>query len=564
MPQHARRHLMTRRNVLGKTAVGGLALAGGAAIAGPLVAGADAAPSDFGYHDDGRTYVVTTGAGLVFKVDRRNGDLTSLMYKGTEYQGYGGRNSHVETGLGTSSVSIRQTGGTILVTVVHGTMHHYYAARRGENNVYMWTNKADSSITATRYIVRVRPGLFPNNLPDSWDARTDTVIEAQDVRRKPNGTTRSKHYSNQRVIDYDHVGWSTGKVGMWMVRSNHEKASGGPFYRSLMRHHYEDGAGLYEILYYGENQTEPMRFGLQGPYVLAFTDGAAPSPALRHDRIDTSWVDGLGLAGWVGRSGRGRVAGVGIAGRDSAYAYTVGFSNAEAQYWTEADPATGRFTSPYMLPGTYTLTVYKEELAVHTTRVTVTAGRTTPLHTLTIGADPSRKSAIWRIGDWSGTPRGFKNASLMTTMHPSDARARPWTGAAHTVGSSKVDDFPCYQWADVNNSLKIRFKLTAQQLASGHTLNIGITTAFANGRPRIRVNDWVSALPAPAKEPMTRSLTVGSYRGNNHTYRYAVPASAWVKSPDSYQEVTLDIVSGSGGGAYLSAGVSYDVIELLP
>jgi rhamnogalacturonan endolyase len=89
--------------------------------------------------------VVGTGTDLVFKVDHRNGDLTSLVYKGTEYQGYGGRNSHVETGLGTSSVSIRKTGDTILITVVHGTMHHYYAARRGENNVYMWTNKADAS-----------------------------------------------------------------------------------------------------------------------------------------------------------------------------------------------------------------------------------------------------------------------------------------------------------------------------------------------------------------------------------------------------------------------------------
>ncbi|WP_128434988.1 rhamnogalacturonan lyase B N-terminal domain-containing protein [Streptomyces cyaneus] len=563
MPQHARRHL-TRRDALRRTAVGGLALAGGAAVAGPLVAGADAATSAFGYRDDGRAYVVDTGADLVFKVDRRNGDLTSLVYKGTEYQGYGNRNSHVETGLGASSVSIRKTGDTILITVVHGSMRHYYAARRGENNVYLWTNKADGSITATRYIVRVRPGLFPNNDPDSWDARTDTLLEAQDIRRKPNGTTRSKHYSNQRVIDYDHVGWSTGKVGMWMVRSNHEKASGGPFYRSLMRHRYEDGAGLYEILYYGENQTEPMRFGLQGPYVLAFTDGGAPADSLRHDRIDTSWVDSLGLAGWVGRSGRGRVAGVGITGRDKAYAYTVGFANAEAQYWAHADPATGRFKSPYMLPGTYTLTVYKEELAVHTTRVTVSAGRTTPLHTLAISADPSRKPAIWRIGDWSGTPRGFKNASLMTTMHPADVRARPWTGAVHTVGDSHVADFPCYQWAGINNRLKIRFKLTAQQLTSGHTLNIGITTAFANGRPRIGVNDWVSALPAPAKEPTTRSLTVGSYRGNNHTYSYAVPASAWLKSPDTYQELTLDIVSGSGGSAYLSAGVSYDVIELLP
>jgi rhamnogalacturonan endolyase len=360
------------------------------------------------------------------------------------------------------------------------------------------------------------------------------------------------------------VGWSDGEVGMWMVRGNHEKASGGPFYRSLMRHHYEDGAGLYEILYYGENQTEPMRFGLQGPYVLAFTDGGAPARSLTHDVIDTSWVDGLGLVGWVGRGGRGRVAGVGISGRSADHAYTVGFANAAAQYWAKADATTGRFISPYMLPGTYTLTVYKDELAVHTASVTVTAGKTTALHTLQITADPSRNTAIWRIGDWTGTPGGFKNASLMTTMHPSDARARPWATGVHTVGTSSPADFPCYQWADINNGLKIRFRLTRQQLASGHTLNIGITTAFANGRPRIRVNDWVSAVPAPTKEPTTRSLTVGSYRGNNHTYSYAIPASAWIKSTGAYQELTIDIVSGSGGTAYLSPGVSYDAIELVP
>jgi len=76
MPEHARRRL-TRRTVLRRTAVGGLALAGGAAVARPLVAGADAATSEYGYRDDGRAYVVGTGADLVFKVDHRNGDLTA-------------------------------------------------------------------------------------------------------------------------------------------------------------------------------------------------------------------------------------------------------------------------------------------------------------------------------------------------------------------------------------------------------------------------------------------------------------------------------------------------------
>lgn len=255
--------------------LGAAATAGSAALAGPLAESASAA--SFGYTDDGSNYVVDTGASLVFKVSKTNGDLTSLVYKGTEYQGYGGKNSHVESGLGTSTVTIAQSGSTILISVAYGTLKHYYAARSGENNVYLWTNKADTSVSATRYIVRVKAGLFLNDEPDSY-TYAPTTIESADVFEKSDGQTRSKHYSKNRVVDYDYVGWTTGSVGLWVVRSNHEKASGGPFYRSLLRHQSADGGGLYEILYYGENQTEAQRFGLQGPYVIALTDGGAPPP----------------------------------------------------------------------------------------------------------------------------------------------------------------------------------------------------------------------------------------------------------------------------------------------
>lgn len=264
-------HAVTRRAFVAGTA----AVAGSAALAGPLAGAAVAA--GFGWRDDGTNYVADTGAALVFKVSKSTGDLTSLVYKGTEYQGYGGKNSHIESGLGSSTVTLAQSGSTILISVTHGTLRHYYAARAGENHIYLWTNKADSSVSATRFILRVRAGLFLNDEPDSYTYTTST-IEASDVFAKPDGQTRSKHYSKVRVIDYDYTGWSAGGVGLWIVRSNHEKASGGPFYRSLLRHQSADGGGLYEILYYGENQTEAERYGLQGPYVIAFTDGGAPPP----------------------------------------------------------------------------------------------------------------------------------------------------------------------------------------------------------------------------------------------------------------------------------------------
>ncbi|MFF0011968.1 rhamnogalacturonan lyase B N-terminal domain-containing protein [Streptomyces sp. NPDC005374] len=543
--------------------LGTAAAAGTAALAGPLAQGASAA--GFGYTDDGSNYVVDTGANLVFKVSKTNGDLTSLVYKGTEYQGYGGKNSHIESGLGTSTVTIKQSGTTILISVAYGTLRHYYAARSGENNVYLWTNKADDSVSATRYILRVNAGKFLNDEPDSY-TYAPTTIEASDVFAKSDGQTRSKHYARARVIDYNYVGWTTGSVGLYIVRSNHEKASGGPFYRSLLRHQSADGGGLYEILYYGENQTEAQRFGLQGPYVIAFTDGGAPSSSLYPGALTTSWADSLGLSGYVPASGRGKVAGVGITGRNTAYAYTVGLANSAAQYWGSARSSDGYFSIGGVLPGTYTLTVFKGELAVYTGSVSVSAGGTTTLNSIAIPSsnDPGNASAIWRINNWDGTPSGFKNADLMTYAHPSDVRASSWTGNVVIGSGTETSAFPCYLWKDVNSGIIVYFKLTAAQAAAAHTLRIGVTTAYANGRPQVVVNDtWTSAVPSPPTQPSTRSLTVGSYRGNNYTFTYSVPASAWLTDTSAYNTLKIYVASGSGSTSFLSAGTSIDAIDLL-
>ncbi|MFF4351901.1 rhamnogalacturonan lyase B N-terminal domain-containing protein [Streptomyces sp. NPDC001530] len=555
-----KKHL-TRRRVLGASAIG--VTATGAAVAGGAGLLSSASAATFGYTDDGSNYVVDTGASLVFKVSKSTGDITSLAYKGKEYEGYGGKHSHVESGLGASTVTVKKSGSTILVKVAHGAITQWYAARSGQNSVYLWTNKADASFTATRYIVRLKPGVFPNEGSDSWIEASDTIIEAGDVWKRADGTTHSKHYSGKRTLDYDYIGFTTGSAALWLVRSHHEKASGGPFYRSLLRHSNDKGAGLYEILHYNEAQTEAERFGLQGPYVLNFTDGGAPSSSLFHANLDTSWVDGLGITGWVGKAGRGKAAGVGLKGMDAKYAYTVGFANKDAQYWAKAASVTGAFSCPGMLPGTYTLTVYKGELAVHTSEVKVTAGATTSLHSITVTGDPSAAKTIWRLGDWDGTPGEFKNAKLMTYAHPSDARASKWTGNV-TIGSgSEAASFPAYMWKGVNDGILVYFRLTAAQAAAAHTLRVGVTDAFLNGRPRVSVNDWVSAVPSAPTQPSTRSLTTGSYRGNNHVFTFNVPNSAWKSDVSQYNVLKLNIVSGSTGSAYLSPGTSFDCIDLL-
>src|SRR5581483_3862730 len=92
----------------GAVGAGALASGTGYAVLGGRQVPVSAVASGFGYTDDGTNYVISTGADLVFKVSHLNGDLTSLVYKGTEYQGYNGQNSQVESGLGASTVTISE------------------------------------------------------------------------------------------------------------------------------------------------------------------------------------------------------------------------------------------------------------------------------------------------------------------------------------------------------------------------------------------------------------------------------------------------------------------------
>lgn len=110
-----------------------------------------------------------------------------------------GKNTQVESGLGTSTVTIQEYTNPyiIKITVVYGTLKHYLFFRYGNSNVYLFTNKADDSVTVLRYIVRFPSGLFSHSTADSDYEDADTVvIEAQDVNEDTSdGYTFSKHYS---------------------------------------------------------------------------------------------------------------------------------------------------------------------------------------------------------------------------------------------------------------------------------------------------------------------------------------------------------------------------------
>jgi len=529
-------------------------------------------PSDsFGISKDANFFTVDTGAGLVFKVRRQNsngstkglGDITSMVYRGVEYQD-GLKGSQVNSGFdflytGVSAVAVDATvvdSDHIKVTVTAGNLTHYYIAQRGDAKIYMGTRftSEPDTLGLARFIVRVPFGRLPNG-PQPSDIRDNTgAIEAKDIFGMPGGETRSKHYSNKPLKDWSYIGATGTQVGIWIVRDNNEGNSGGPFYRSLLNQGTDTDQEITYIINYGEAQTEPYRPGILNTYTLVFTDGSPPSAT------DTSWFASMALAGYVAPAARGTVAGISIGGRDTAYPYTVAFSNATAQYWTEAAPGDGHFRSVGMMPGTYTMRIYKNELAVDTRSVTVEAGKTTTVDAVAIAGDPSTASAVWRIGEWDGTPVEFLNGDKVTTMHPSDVRLQPWKTADYVVGASTPGaGFPAYQWKDVNGAITVRFRLRQDQI-SDKVLRIGITTAFANGRPTVQVNNWAAPIPGASAQPSTRTLTIGSYRGNNTLFSYAVPAGAFVAGENV---LTLGIASGSGGKAYLSAGVAYDAIDLV-
>lgn len=278
-----------------------------------------------------------------------------------------------------------------------------------------------------RYIVRIPSRLLPGGPTPSDIRNTARAVESGDVFALPDGQTRSKHYSNRRLKDWPYFGATGTGVGVWMVRDNNEGSSGGPFYRSLLMQCGDDQELTY-IVNYGMAQTEAFRPGILNTYALVFTTGAAPRLP-----IDDSWLGGMGLTGYLGAGGRGRVTGVGIAGRDPKYPYTIGFANETAQYWATARAGDGYFNCPGMRPGSYAMTVYKNELGIHTGRVAVTAGGTTALNTIAIAGDPSRVAPLYRIGDWDGTPAEFLNGDKVTTMHPSDVRMGTLTPGVYTV-----------------------------------------------------------------------------------------------------------------------------------
>ncbi|KAJ9459637.1 putative rhamnogalacturonate lyase A [Diplonema papillatum] len=530
----------------------------------------EAVDAAFGYTTSSGYYQIDSGAGLVIRVRRVDagsstsiGDIMSLKYNGVEYQ-LQNKGTHLASGFdwlydnqGGVNLSIATVNSNVKVTIGAKYMTHYYIVKENVNNVYMGSYYTQNSARSEhRFLCRLRQSNLPNG-PDESDVSTsgNTVIESADVQRTPSGHTRSKHYSGRRLREWKYMGVSGTGVGIWLVRDNGEGHSGGPFYKVIQNQHTGSAQEVTLYFSYGMSQTEAFRKNTLVLYTLVVTDGSPPpTPSL-------SFLSNMGLIGYV--SSRGLVTGNGLRPRNTKYQYHVGFSNARAQYFTTSYGSNGAWRCPDIIPGTYKMTVYKNELEVHVVQGLVVQANTRILNTMTIPNDPSFATAIWRIGDWDGTPLELRNGDRVNLMHPSDVRMSSWNPGAFVVGTHTATDMPAYFFKSINNGFEVHFKLTAAQIRVGHRVRIGITVAYKNGRPQAQVNGWSGSIPGIRSQPQTRSLTVGTYRGNNEMYEYNVPASAWKSDPTETNILKIWVVSGSSGSGYLSPAFSLDCIDLL-
>lgn len=520
----------------------------------------------FGVTSSGGFYTVDSGAGLVIQIKQSNGDMTSVKYNGTELNDQS-KASGIASGLGTATVSSTISGGNVAIikcqtsssNSVVANLTHYYIVRSGLNNIYMATYAtAEPAVGELRYIFRGQFNVLPNGPAHSNNNGNTGAIESTDVFGHSDGTTTSKYYGNEAAMSLTVKGATGSGVGVFTAFGNRESSSGGPFFHDI--ENQGDGSGsdqeIYNYMNSGHNQTEAYRLNvLHGPYAFCVTNGSTPSVP------DFSFMDALGLTGYVASSGRGRVVVNGLSGMNTAFPYTVAFTNAAAQYWVAANPSNGSCECFNMKPGTYTLNVFKGELIVQSvSNVAVTAGNATTEHTITITGDPSTTSTLWRIGDWDGTPKEFLNGNNINIMHPSDVRESNWGPVTFTVGSNTTGQFPAIQFRGDNSPTTIKFNLTSTQAASAHTMKIGITCAYNNGRPSVTVNGHATTNPGASSQPSSRSFTIGTYRGNNATFTYSIPASDFVTGTNT---LTITPISGSGDlSPWLSAGWAYDCVEL--
>ncbi|KAH7128202.1 Rhamnogalacturonase B, N-terminal-domain-containing protein [Dendryphion nanum] len=506
----------------------------------------------FGLTSTSSRFKVDTAAGLVFEVNRANGDITSLKYNGVEYQGTG-KATAINSGLGTSTVTGETINGYVKITVKAGSLPltHYFVAKEKDAIIYMGTYiTGEIDPGELRWLARLKTSELPTGVHGNvGDTHGCEAFEGKDTFKCTNGETRCKMYTSDRFIDDVMHGVSGTKASVWMIMPGvaYETSASGPFMRDINSQTGSSDQELYWYMNSGHVRTEPWRFGLQGPYAMAFT---APNEK-PSENLDTSFFSELSIQGYVAANGRGSIGGR-VTGVPAKFETVIHWHNTVAQYWTKA-AIDGTYKSPPMKPGTYSTKVYKQELLVANSSVTVTSGVSTVQD---IASKEPNPAVIWRIGEFDGQPFELKNGDKITRMHPSDVRMGSW-GGTFSVGQSQAKDFPMALWSKQGGTATVTFTLIQAQVKA-HLLRIGTTLSFKGGRPSVKIGSWTGSDPGAPKLIDSRGLTRGAYRGWGDVYVWNVPATAFKEGAN-----TLTVgVYGSGDASWLSANYIIDALEL--
>ncbi|CUA74240.1 putative rhamnogalacturonate lyase A [Rhizoctonia solani] len=308
--------------------------------------------------------VVMLMPGSLNVVRTSNGDIISLKYNGQECQDQS-KFTHISSGLRSATVASNVSGDYATATIKTATLTQYYVAVKGQSTIYIGTYiTAEPTIGELRFIARLNKSVLSQG-PQRSEVAGGSIIEGKDVMTV-NGQTRSKFYSSVRFINNGVYGVNGSGIGT----SQQE---------------------VYFYMNSGHMKTEEFRTGFFGPYALVFNSSGTPPSTTP----DTSFFAKLGLTGYVAASDRGTVTG------------------SCCPVWSMV--SSGNYTLSEVNPGTYTATLFKEDLSVGTGTVTVSAGKTA---TLDIKSAEDIQSTLWQIGVPDGTPAGFLNADKITSMHP--------------------------------------------------------------------------------------------------------------------------------------------------
>ncbi|GLY08630.1 MULTISPECIES: rhamnogalacturonan lyase B N-terminal domain-containing protein [Actinoplanes] len=495
-----------------------------------------------------------TGTGLTFTVDGTNGNMTTLKHNGTELTASGYAAGQFESGWKTATVTgtTFNNGSSILISATETSIGvtQYYFARKNDNTIYMATNITKAlNPGEARFITRLKPSVLTTSPTAAKTGGATTTVEGSDVFAFGNGQTASKFFSSQRLIAQQPFGASGNGHGAYIIPAYTDMTSGGPFFRDIEVNDTGSAVNITHYMFSGHQQTEALRLGLHGPYALALTDGAAP--AARSMDFLASFIPGM-----LSNAQRGGVSGT-ASGSWNGLKATVALAGTNGQYWGQVK--SGQFVIGHVKPGTYTATLYAGELAVGATKtVTVTAGGTASL--AMTGSVPAA-GTLFQLGTFDGTPAGFRNADKIETMHPSDSRMSSWKPGTVAVASG-ASGFPMAEFKSVNSPLALSFDLTSVP-ANGAKLRIATTSNFAGGRPAVTIGGYTSpasASPTPVNLN-SRGVTRGTWRGNNTTYTFTIPASALKKGSNT---LSLSVLSGSSGDTFLSPNFVFDALALDP